>query len=190
MLFWFYQENQSSSTKTMGYEISIVALKHTHCTNFLIVQILCLSPPQRRGNFEYVILVLKNNTTVTARGHHMKWIQWIVISYKAFWPVSVQAWKLLLIVFKLKKKIVYFYFKCIVPGALVSLNIFPMIFIQSTLASFHFDTVFFCYLYFIFSANNIWLNCWQADTQPPPWNNFFLVWIATPITNCLWIKRW
>ena len=72
MLFWFYQENQSSSTKTMGYEISIVALKHTHCTNFLIVQILCLSPPQRRGNFEYVILVPKNNTTVTARGHHMK----------------------------------------------------------------------------------------------------------------------
>ena len=108
MLFWFYQENQSSSTKTMGYEISIVALKHTHCTNFLIVQILCLSPPQRRGNFEYVILVLKNNTTVTPRGHHMKWIQWIVISYTAFWPVSVQAWKLLLIVFKLKKKLFIF----------------------------------------------------------------------------------
>ena len=56
----------------MGYEISIVALKNTHCTNFLIVQILCLSPPQRRGIFEYVILVLKNNTTVTARGHQMK----------------------------------------------------------------------------------------------------------------------
>lgn len=108
MLFWFYQENRSSSTKTMGYEISIVALKHTHCTNFRIVQILCLSPPQRRGNFEYVILVLKNNTTVTARGHHMKWIQWIVISYTAFWPVSVQAWKLLLIVFKLKKKLFIF----------------------------------------------------------------------------------
>ena len=82
--------------------------KYTHCTNFLIVQILCLLPPQRRGNFEYVILVLKNNTTVTARGHHMKWIQWIVISYTAFWPVSVQAWKLLLIVFKLKKKLFIF----------------------------------------------------------------------------------
>ena len=108
MLFSFYQENRSSSTKIMGYEISIVALKNTHCTNFLIVQILCLSPPQRRGNFEYVILVLKNNTTVTARGHHMKWIQWIVISYTAFWPVSVQAWKLLLIVFKLKKKLFIF----------------------------------------------------------------------------------
>ena len=91
------------------YEISIVALKHTHCTNFLIVQILCLSPPQRRGNFEYVILVLKNNTTVTARGHHMKWIQWIVISYTAFWPVSVQAWKLLLIVFKLKKNCLFLF---------------------------------------------------------------------------------
>lgn len=108
MLFSFYQENRSSSTKIMGYEVSIVALKNTHCTNFLIVQILCLSPPQRRGNFEYVILVLKNNTTVTARGHHMKWIQWIVISYTAFWPVSVQAWKLLLIVFKLKKKLFIF----------------------------------------------------------------------------------
>lgn len=108
MLFSFYQENRSSSTKIMGYEISIVALKNTHCTNFLIVQILCLSPPQRRGNFEYVILVLKNNTTVTARGHHMKWIQWIVISYTAFWPVSVQAWKLLLIVSKLKKKLFIF----------------------------------------------------------------------------------
>ena len=63
---------------------------------------------QRRGNFEYVILVLKNNTTVTARGHQMKWLQWIFISYTAFWPVSVQAWKLRLIVFKLKKKLFIF----------------------------------------------------------------------------------
>lgn len=108
MFFWFYQEKRSSSTKTMGYEISIVALKNTRCTNFLIVQILCLSPPQRRGNFEYAILVLKNNTTVTARGHQMKWIQWLFTSYTAFWPISVQAGKLRLIVFKLKKKLFIF----------------------------------------------------------------------------------
>lgn len=124
----FYRENRSSSVKTMGYEISVVALKNIHRTNFLIVQILCLSPPQRRGNFEYIILVLKNKTTVTARCHQMKWIQWIFISHTAFWPVSVQAWKLRLIFFE--KKNVYFYFECTAPGALVSLNIFPMILIQ------------------------------------------------------------